>query len=306
MKKFLLPIALLVLVLSSCSKTESKTDWLKTYVQAYQSVSLCMDVAMDPFQVAHRLNLYLEGGETEALRQQLFPNATVKRADDGQSYTLTYTEAPSQPALDYNRSGVVIVHTHGAKLSEKNALWEIETDNEYPYFVNYPNYGYWYLVLDPKQNVYQIENNGTNRWNVRGDEFYLSDYSAGAHTNWSLDLIVTRVDNGGANLSAASFKVESGQRVNGGLIRENARYRYQTESPVYYSFTCGYNGKTSGKEQLLLVDNYDWAPKDSMRIDRGTNPALCRPNFEFSYKSQSDTTWTIRSYDSNGNWIDQQ
>lgn len=302
MKKILFPIISFLLLLASCSK-DKETDPLRGYLQAYQSLSMYMDVAMDPFHVAYRLHLYREGGETETLREKLFPQATVERAENGQTYTLTYAESTSLPNHDYYRLGDVIIHTYGAKLSEGNAVWKMETNKEKPYFVYHPSYGYWIFELDPEGNEYSIANNGSNSWNIRGDQFYMLNYYNQANSTWDLDIVVTRTDGSGSDLTNARFKMESGSHGHsGGTLGVDVRYRYEILSPVIYSGACDYNTKSAGEDRFVRMDAYGYTGLDSIQVNYGQT-VVCNPNFSLSVRAEGDSGWQTNNYTFQGDWI---
>lgn len=292
-KRIGLLAAALLLLAPSCQKNKSTqpVDPFEDYIARYQSISLHNTVAMDPFYVAHRLNLYLNNGKTEALRQELFHEATVT-TDDNNKYVIHF-EPKTAPENDYLRSGRVVVYTRGKSLSEPGTIWEVDVDANYPYFMNMGDLGVVNLKMESSD--YLIEATTENAWRVRAEGLHQTLYYTGQTATWNVDMTVTQVQGGqGGHLADLRFRTEANASgENGGLAFDIQRYRYEILAPVLTMNSCNVGSKSGGEERVIQMDNYGYIGKDTLEVKFGAQ-FVCDPSFTMS--ARIDSVWTTQSY----------
>lgn len=305
MKKIILPIILLFSGLVSCnSGSDNDYDSYEFYKELYQMITTQNNVAMDPFNVAYRLNIYLEEGETQAIKDKLFPTQTEIKTEDNKVYTIVYAYSEADlNRKDLARQGTLIIDTHGSKLSEENAVWEISTnsDNAYAVLLQQNMWG-----MDLFKGEYVISNqDGELSWNIQGDQLYLYLYGLAeyGHVSWGIDVNVKQVKGEGLS-DDARFAVESGVQKNSGTIMGiSFPFRYEIMEPLFYSIGCNYLQKSGGKERLIAMDQHFFITPESDTIvfNFGNNWNSCMP--EFSIMAKPDSVWETRHYDSLGQLV---
>jgi hypothetical protein len=292
MKKRIGILAALLALIFSCKKsTPTDINPYAGYAEDYQNITLHNAVAMDPFYVAHRLDLYLNNGSPDTLRKELFNGASIT-TDDGLSYLIDF-EPTAAPANDYLRYGQMIVHTHGQRLSETGAIWELAVDADSAYLMDMGGYGTIDVRIGP--GGYTIEATANNAWAVRGEVDLGMVYSAQA-ANWNVDAAVTQVAGGqNGHMADLRFQVETSPvpGSNGGLTFDTRRYRYETLSPMLYMLSCNLGSRSGGEERIVRMDDYGYAGKDTIETDFGTQ-FVCDPSFTLS--TRIDSVWTTMNF----------
>jgi hypothetical protein len=285
-------VALFLLALSCSKSTDPKpADPFANYLVEYQKISLHNTVAMDPFQVAHRLNLYLNNGNTDALQKELFPEAKVV-VEPGNRYIIRY-RPKTAPANDYLRQGDLIVSTGGKSLSEPGTIWQVSTDPDSLYCLNMGDYGT--IGLQPEPNGYTIEARSTNSWSIRANELTLMSTYTAQTAVWNVDATVTQVQGGeSSQLADDRFQTEVNRPgENGGLTFDVQRYRYETLSPVLTMNSCNLGSRSGGKERIIKMDEYGYVGKDTLEVDFGSQ-FVCDPSYTMS--ARIDSVWTTQSF----------
>ena len=292
--------------LTACKNDTKAGDSLAEYFPVYDGIVANKDVALDPFMIAYRLHLYQAGGATQALKNELFPTATITEGTDGQTVTLIFTEPSSQPIDDFSRSGEVTVRTGGTPLTDEGAVWQVTANNaEAIYNILYPGKDYWQLGIDAGD--YTVSNAGENRFRVQADAIYMSSFYLQSLWNWSLDMIVTRTQGAGSDLSGSRFEMEAGDApsAGGGLNTiSGLRYRYEILEPLLYATDCGFLVRSGGIERIILTDMKDYTGRDSLVADFGLTYNSCAPAFSLSVRTADDKNWTTHHYTPNGELID--
>ena len=290
----------------ACKNNKQPADSLAEYLPIYNGLAANKDVALDPFMIAYRLHLYRAGGATQALKNELFPTATITESTDGQSVTLNFTEPSVQPFDDFIRSGEVVIRTGGMSLADEGATWQVTANRtENTYRILYPGKDYWQLGIDAGD--YTVSNAGANRFRVEADAIYMSSFYLQSVWNWSLDMIITRTQGTGGDLSDSRFEIEAGSApsAGGGLnATGGVRYRYEILEPLLYATDCGYLIKSGGIERIIRTDVKDYKGLDSLVADFGRTYNSCTPAFSIAVRTEDDKSWTTHHYGPNGEWLD--
>jgi len=281
----------------SCNKSDSAdpVDPLAAYLEQYQNIDRHNVAAMDPFFVAHRLDLYLNNGATAALLAELFHQATITTEDNG-TYIVNY-QPTAAPEGDYLRYGKLIVDTGGESLSAPGAIWQVYTEQDSLDYVMAPDEQ---EVIDVRiaPGDYTIEALAADRWRVVADELFLAQVYTGGTALWSLDTEVNRVSGGeGGHPAELRFTIEAADTpgANGGLsFGMTNRYRWQTPEPVLFMPACGSGStRSGGLERVILMDSYGYHGVDTVEVDFGRE-FVCNPSFSLS--ARVDSVWTTVHY----------
>lgn len=294
MNRIILPLVAVALLFVSCDKSKSEIpDPFEGYKGLYNLVSVQNNVAMDPFNVAYRLNIYLNAiknnpSNAQSLRTKFFEGAEISTKDN-ETYTLKYTFPTQMPVNDLWRNGTVIINTHGQDLSAPNAIWEVTTDSDNPYILSINDYG----VLEQRLEAgkYQITTVSENRWEVNANEMYIRMISMGLFSLWNVSVFVEQTKGGQVpDLANAEFKIETNPAVvNGGKTLYSSRIHYATLSPVLYAAACKYLSKAGGQEQIVVMDSYDLVGTDTIKYDRGRE-LICNPSYTITAKVDGKET----------------
>ncbi len=294
-KRIGLLAAALLMLTPSCNKTTSNpVDPFAGYIERYRNISLHNAAAMDPFYMAHRLNLYLNNGSTDALLRELFHEATIE-AYDGGKYVINF-DPKTAPVNDYIRYGRVIVYTDGKSLSEPGTIWEVEVDPIYPFHVDMGDYGIVNVRIE--SGGYTIESAAENAWQVRAEELNLALVYPTQTALWNVDVTVTQVEGGqSSQLADDHFRTEAhagSAGENGGLtFGMLERYRYEILSPVLTMTSCNVGSKSGGEERIIKMDEYGYTGKDTLEVDFGSQ-FVCNPSFTMS--ARIDSVWTTQAF----------
>lgn len=280
----------------SCNKSDSAEpiDPLSTPLESYRNINRHNVAAMDPFFVAHRLDLYLNNGATGALLTELFHQATVT-TEDNRTYIVDY-KPTAAPVDDYLRSGKLIVDTGGASLSSPGAIWQVYTEQDSLDYVMAPDE---VEAIDVRiaRGDYTIEALAADRWRVVADELFLARVYSGGAALWSLDTEIARVRGGeGGHPAELRFTIKAADTpANGGLaFGMTNRYRWQTPEPVLYMPSCGPGStRSGGMERVIRMDSYGYAAVDTVEVDFGRE-FVCNPSFSLS--ARVDSVWTTVHY----------
>ncbi len=274
MKKVFLILFAAASVFVSC-KSSTESDPMLYYRQWYGEVSTINDVVLDPFNIAYRLEVYLnttkaDPSRAEALRQSLFGGATITTTDQ-KSYTITYNTLETTVSQDFNRQGAITIHTYGASLTEPGAVWTAEIPESQQFLIGVVNFGLMEARID--EGTYQIEAKSASQWQVRATDYYLQLTSSHAYALWDLfrvNITQTQGTPVESALATAQFKLETLPEVPvEGSNFSRVYTRYVVESPVLYATDCGFRSKGGGKETLYLLDT-SLKSTDTLSVDRGT------------------------------------
>ena len=294
MKKSLLPIFILIsLVAVSCKTTRVETDPFATYINRYQQITLHNSLAIDPFNVSYRLNMYLNNGKSEELRLALFRDAEITTYDN-KIYHIVYPGQSGRPLDDQLRAGKVIIHTGGVSLSEAGAIWQVSVDSIDPYYIDMGDEG----VVDLKMELgdYVIETTQEKTWNVQANDLYYGKLYPSQTAVWNINMTVKQTQGSPNDIQIANhrFEVEANTPgLNGGLAFSVERYRYEILSPLLYMASCGFLNKSGGEERIILMDNYGFDGKDTMEVNMGAQ-YVCFPAYTIS--ARIDSIWTTQYY----------
>lgn len=136
------------------------------------------ELAMDPYRIAERLNVYLTecswdlNSVQTTMHTALFGGATVTDGSNG-VYTITYHS--STALSDEIREGVVVVTTGGVSLSDPGASWTVSTTNEEGYSL-----GSAQSIIKVNPGSYTVSCLAANKWSVAVAGLVSSAYDAEA------------------------------------------------------------------------------------------------------------------------------
>ena len=298
MKRLVLPIIAALALLSSCNNSKGEDyDPFAIYLEWYKLTSAQNDLALDPFNVAYRLNVYLKAvaadpRQAETLRNRFFEGAQILTKDN-KTYTISYTFRTGEVRRDLNRQGDVIVHTEGADLSTPGTTWTVTTTQARPYQVNLTNYG----IIEQRLSTgsYMIRTTAADQWEVvtPNDGVYMRMTAMGLYSNWYVGVKITQVQGNQTPdaLTDARFQVEIlPGNENGGKNLYSSYFRYQILSPLLYQAQCTYLQKSGGEERIIPLDaNTGSVGIDSVTYDRG-NQWMCNPPYSVTAKLDGQTT----------------
>jgi hypothetical protein len=312
MKKIVFVLFAALSLLSGCDKDGKKqSDTFLAHLQVYDAVSLYNDLALDPFNVAYRYHIYLSGGKTQSLKNELLSQAQIIPSEDGLRDTIRFTEQQEAPQNDRVRGGDVVIHTFGSSLSDEGAVWRVTSNPNNEYYLYDPSSTYWHVGLDDS-NEYLITNKGADTFGVSAKEVYIASIVSYSQTiwNWDLDVLISRTQGSGTDLSNSHFEIaaagEDTPAASGffNTSGDPVRYRYEIVNPVLYSSDCTYLKKSGGKEQIIRMDLQNYKGLDSLIFDFGQDINTCAPAFSVTAKTQDYTTWETHKYDPDRNWIE--
>lgn len=174
MKKLFLLLGCIA-AFSSCLKNDKwESDVVDNGVAIYVNVLMQNQLALDPFNIAFRLNsLIVEGNgdytaASEKIKETLL-GRDVKIAYDEISgiYTVTFDKSKTE----FTRSGSVQIKTNGfATLGESMAQWQVNLPSVTPYTVADETES---ATINPGAS-YSIQNTGNNAWRVSMQTFVAS------------------------------------------------------------------------------------------------------------------------------------
>ncbi|MCD7962854.1 MAG: hypothetical protein LUF90_04720 [Rikenellaceae bacterium] len=280
MKKLITPALLSILFLSSClSNKNDDNDSFHSYQQWYLLVSLQNDLVMDPFNIAYRLNIYLNETSQDT-KDNLLKGLTLTK--DGNEYILDFNpqEAPDN---DLARYGRLTINTHGQDFNSEGAVWSIKTDDDNPYIVQKELYGF--VEEKITNGKYTITNTGDKQWSINADRIYMRFITESLFCDWYLKVNIKQTKDGldyASLISGAEFEMETDKTsTSGGRTVYDTRFRYEIDSPVLYSSKCPYQTKAGGSETIIRMDDYDLVGQDTVIFDMGRT-LNCEPQYKIT------------------------
>ena len=165
MKRLLLLLGC-VAAFSSCLKNDKfERDMTSTGYIIYSSAAKQTLVALDPFNVAFRLNILIAEGDGDfnaapgEIRQRMFSTGTVISYDETRAnYKLVFNSGSISG--DYPRKGTITISTNGyGSLAEAGARWDIYLSDSYAMFSDSK-------AIYTSSSTYSVTNSGDNTWQV--------------------------------------------------------------------------------------------------------------------------------------------
>ena len=165
MKRLLLLLGC-VAAFSSCLKNDKfERDMTSTGYIIYSSAAKQTLVALDPFNVAFRLNILIAEGDGDfnaapgEIRQKMFSTGTVISYDETRAnYKLVFNSGSISG--DYPRKGTITISTNGyGSLAEAGARWDIYLSDSYAMFSDSK-------AIYTSSGTYSVTNSGDNTWQV--------------------------------------------------------------------------------------------------------------------------------------------
>lgn len=258
-KLFILSIAAGVIAFFACdsnTKNNETNDIFLDYIQWNQLATLHNDLALDPFNIAYRLNIYLKADNKDEVFEELFKGAELRVS--GNEYTVQYN-AVVESQMDFARTGRVVINTYGEDFSEEDSQWQITTDNNHPYIVRR---GGGYGVYEMKMNTgdYNVVSKGNKKWHIQGSGVYQLYSEVGYFTDWDINVYMTQTK-GNADYTSlfdeVEFELETDpSKATGGKTFYEIPLKYDIISPVIYTNKCNtYLSKTAGEERIITFNN---------------------------------------------------
>ena len=266
--KQLLILTLAVFGLISCNKDDiPEPSPVAAGKQMWEMVSKQNRLVLDPFNVAFRLNTYLEEKKNpentperlDSIKNVLFGTVSKNTVltENGTQWKIEYKGnyillSPDNDLLDSRRTGVFNIETGGKTLSEEGASWTVTV----------PGLGYtsYTLVYGRESRVkyinwalYRITRSEGNEWDVEVNRF-TSNYYENERANWTMTYRISQ-DVGDQSLNSiknAVFSVSgSNEPIKVRTMYSSIEFMITFYSPIRYKASCGYLCKTSGGEILL-------------------------------------------------------
>ena len=305
MKKFLL-LAGIVALCSSCLKNDYYKESLTStgyniYLAAYRQSIL----ALDPFNIAFRLNTLIVEGKgdpnatTLTLRNEvLAPGAQITYTESTGLYTIVYSGAPATgdaARRDFTHKGSIRIFTNGyATLSEASAKWTVEILSGYTLYSNADAIGI-------KANVYTIENQETNSWSVSMQNFVsnISTASSSGSTNYASDwtgVYEIKQETGTQNVAdvvKSIFTVNTHIRGSKTMYYPADAMTVATPTPYQYNPQCS-NRVPVGNGKMTISLMEDTALQNYTEAQLlGTDTKTCNPKTRITYSGNS-TDYSIQ------------
>ncbi|MCC8089407.1 MAG: hypothetical protein LIO79_09150 [Rikenellaceae bacterium] len=279
MKKIIIPIIVSGLLLFSCMDNKNtEQDSFFYYQEWYKLVTLQNDMVLDPFNIAYRLNIYLN--ETDPNLQNSLLDG-MKITTEGTKYILDFSLVNKE--YDLQRYGQVTIETNGEDFNSEGAVWVITTDDDYPYIVQKESYGW--VEQKITNGRFTITNTGDKSWNIEANRIYLRFIDEDLFSEWDLRLNITQTS---GNLTYESlalgveFQMQTDENfISGGKNVYNMVFRYYITSPVLYSSKCPHLTKAGGSEMLIRMDDYNMIGQDTLLYDMG-NTLTCLPQYKIT------------------------
>lgn len=248
-----------------------------------------MQVNTDPFNIAFRLNTLMVESEPygwdvnhaalAAMRQNLLGAQTTITVN-ADVYTLSLQ---GQGKYDYIHTGVLVIHTNGAPLSNGNA-WILDI----PETANY-RFSLSGTTVGLHADNYVITSAGDNKWEIQIGKLVANrpetEYSA-AKSNWSGKITVTQdqFDNQGleaVSKSTYSMDIESHRQITTMYVTDTMSVK--TLEPLQFNPECA-QGQVVGAGQLQTAFTFSWSgPLDFTLSEWKGEGVKCDPEIEVQY-----------------------
>lgn len=244
MKKILLFIVSAFTITSCAIKDAAPPDPNIGALNILNSVMFQNRFALDPLNVAFRLNTLIVEADMDgvsldnisaATRNRLFGEKVVITLDDQGVYTLDYKGVPAKG--DDLREGKIKIKTNGFRtLSEGNAVWDVMISGDDCYY-----FGWGVNLLKFSAEEYSIRQFESNDWVVTMRKFvsYLGDTEQESSSDWTAtyNFRQTGADQSLASISRSSYAfVITAYDVK--TMSSEDRYDITTTFPLRYNAKC--------------------------------------------------------------------
>lgn len=200
-----------VAMLSSCNNSDEDTYKTEAGVYIYYVVNFTDGIAVDPINVATRLNiLYIAAGGDESkfstattaigdkdyvVRDMLFgENVSIVETSTG-VFAVTYSESYST-TYDVLRRGTYIINTNNTSLYEDNSEWTItmgqsKADNDIKPYLDIYDYYEDYYIGD--NSTYTIKGSSIYEFVVSGTAYPISSQASDESeaAAWNIDMTIS-------------------------------------------------------------------------------------------------------------------
>lgn len=290
MKKILFgAIIALTFIFSSCFKQDEYED--SEIVGIYYLNHAIMNqhiVALDPFNVALRLNALLiesEGDYTDqTLITKLFGDKSTVSYDETDGIYSIYFDGSA--TTDLARTGITIINTNGyANLMEANASWDIKTIASSQYKLTTDDGGIIVNIPEGTSSAYTVSNSGT-RWTVRMRNFQSYYYSYSSEkSDWTGTYTIVPDTFSGSSEILKDTKFYIDVDVESSVaMRSRDEVNVSTENPIRFNPVCGVRALApGGTMKVILASGSMLDPTSYYTATWLTSISGCLPPLLLSY-----------------------
>lgn len=323
MRKFyLFAVAALCLSLTSCLKgTEYEPSKVAGGLQLYSIVSNQNAVALDPMNIAFRLNTLLfevkaannpdvtidnikitvDNNEFK-LKDKLFGSAVIAETAVGSGiYTFEFNEY-NAASNDYTHEGTLKINTLGKLLSElvPGEMWDIQNHTSELFTLVAGRLRY---AIDFDESGYYISNEGANKWRLFTSGIGLVSFDKNASNDlksaWIIDYTITqnKGEQGYVDITKSEYSLAG--TCEGKPMGVDFDFKYDAyTSPLILKASCRnvYSKSTpifGGTEDVRVVDesklNPTYFPSSYVKFQWKQGATDCATYAEVSYNGFMET-----------------